>query len=73
MKINNALDIIALTIQIAGTLMMAFNSPKNLPAGAFMTVNVDVVTPRKRETKTKIGLLILCLGFFIQLISLLIK
>jgi len=64
------LDFAALIVQIAGTLLMALNAPSNRPAGAYVySANDDFGRIKRRNRNTKIGLVILCSGFFIQLLS----
>ncbi len=72
-NITYVLDIIALVIQIIATAILFFNGPKNKPDGAFIFNKVDLETPRKREKNLRIGFAILCVGFFLQLVSLLFK
>jgi len=72
--LTNLLDLLALLIQITGTVIMFLNAPKNEPKGTFVYAgNSDYETPKKRERRTKWGFFLLAVGFAIQLISLLIK
>jgi hypothetical protein len=72
-SLTNSFDLISLVIIFIATFIMAINAPKNKPDGAFCSDVIDFEKPRKRERNTKIGLIILCIGFFIQLLSLIIK
>jgi hypothetical protein len=68
------LDILALIIQIMATAFMFFNSPVNVAEGGWISAtNPDMETPRKKNKNLKRGFLFLCLGFCIQLISLIIS
>ena len=63
------IDIAALIIQIIGTLVMYFNTPNNrVPIYMF-----DETIPEKKNRNLRIGLIILCCGFILQLISLVLK
>ncbi len=73
-KIITLIDFTALTLQIVATLIMFSNSPINKPFGAFVGAsNPDYETPRRKQIWLKRGLGILCLGFFFQLISLIMR
>lgn len=72
-RITNWVDVIALIIQIVGTMLMAINAPKNKPMGTFAGLGVDYKTPLKRENYIRMGLIVLCVGFILQLVSLIIK
>jgi hypothetical protein len=68
------LDILALFVQIFGTLMMYFNSPINEPVGMVVTANgPDFKKLNKRNKSLKRGFAVLLTGFIIELINLLIK
>jgi hypothetical protein len=72
--LTNLLDLLALLIQITGTVIMFFNAPKNKPEGTFIRAsNPDYETPKKRERRIKWGFFLLAIGFAIQLVSLIIK
>lgn len=72
-KIVNSIDLIALIIQIIATVFMFFNSPINKPSIAFSYPSVDMKTPQKRNQRLRLGFLLLCIGFILQLSSLIIK
>lgn len=73
-RVTNILDLLALIIQIMATIIMFFNSPSNKPEGSFIySGNPDFTTPKRKNRWLKNGFLILCLGFILQLISLIIK
>ena len=72
-KITYGVDLIALLIQIVASILMFLNSPMNKPQGSFMVNKVDVATPLKRNNKLRFGFLLLCIGFVLQMASLLMK
>ncbi len=74
MSLTNCLDILALLIQIFGTVFMFWNSPDNKVEGGFIFAgNPDLDIPKKRNRKLQRGFQILCLGFIVQFFSLLLK
>lgn len=76
METQKFLEAFALSVQIAGTLIMALNSPKNIPVGAFMTSGTTTEAyskPKRRNDYTRYGLILLCIGFALQLMFLILK
>lgn len=72
-SIENSIDLIALIIQIIATIQMFFNSPINKPNATFSFPSVDFETPKRRNKRLRLGFLFLCIGFILQMISLIIK
>jgi hypothetical protein len=72
-KITYCIDLIALVVQIIATFFMFLNSPINIPSGAFMGNDVDYSTPNKQNKRLKFGFKLLCIGFVLQMFSLIMK
>ena len=72
-KITYCIDITALVIQIIATILMFSNSPFNKPSGAFMPKKIDFEIPNKRNKRLNFGFKLLCIGFVLQMISLMTK
>ena len=68
------LDFTALIVQLIGSGIMYKNSPENKSDGFFIySSGPDYKTPKKKNEKFKWGFFVLGLGFFLALISLLLK
>lgn len=72
-KLIFSIDFFALFIQIIASVIMFQNSPENKPQGIFMRNTVDIQTPKRRNNSLRFGFLLLCVGFVLQMGSLIIK
>jgi hypothetical protein len=72
-KVTYLIDLIALVVQIIATVFMFLNSPMNIPSGAFLVDKVDYSTPNKQNKRLKLGFKLLCVGFVLQMFSLIMK
>jgi hypothetical protein len=72
-KITYIIDLLALSIQIIAAVLMFLNSPVNRPNGSFLVNNIDFETPQKRNYRLRLGFMLLCIGFILQMGSLIIK
>lgn len=69
--ITYVLDGTALLIEIAATVIMFLNSPTH--SGSSMVNEAECKVSQSKERRTRLGFLILCIGFIVQLISFTIK
>jgi hypothetical protein len=69
----NILDILALVIQLTGSIIMFRNSPINRVTGTQLGGDYDKELPKLKNYKLKVGFLLLAVGIFISIVSLLLK
>ena len=67
------LDVVSLITQFVGGLVMYKNSPINRPTGITHGGNYNSEPFKKRNIRLGAGFLILTIGIFLSIISLLIK